>query len=217
VNRLSRNVDAVIDVERHPDTDEEPDFLPPLLERTLRRRGLSDTSIHSTFTNHGDEDRSHVLPPVSPQRRSFNTALSGLPVWPDHTSVFQALTRTMQNFRASTVGGIPGPSTPEPALDKDASMSTSPSKVSTVPVTPTDAQIPIQAPSTPSRRIIEPKPSRVASPNRGAILPSLASWAASNVAGDEPFIASSLRDESYMQRVGRGRTGIDENHTRDFY
>ncbi|KAJ3501719.1 hypothetical protein NLJ89_g9213 [Agrocybe chaxingu] len=32
-NRLSRNVDAVIDVERPPDIDEEPDYLPPLTGR----------------------------------------------------------------------------------------------------------------------------------------------------------------------------------------
>ena len=60
LNRLSQNVDAVIDVQRPQESDEEPDFLPPLLERTLRRCGLSDSSIHSTFANQGDRLYSHL-------------------------------------------------------------------------------------------------------------------------------------------------------------
>ena len=225
LNRLSQNVDAVIDVQKPQDSDEEPDFLPPLLERTLRRRGLSDSSIHSTFTNQGDDGRSTALPPSSPQRTSFNTANAGpssrLPTWPDRTSVFQALTRTVQNLRASAVGVIPpGPSTQEPTPNEDPSVPIPPPRVSTVvsvPETPKNVQTPIQAPSTPSRKIVQPRTSRVASPNQGVILPNLTSWAASSVAGDDPFIASSLRDESYMQRLSRGRTGGDESHTRDFY
>ena len=215
LNRLSQNVDAVIDVQRPQESDEEPDFLPPLLERTLRRRGLSDSSIHSTFTNQGDDGRSTALPPSSPQRTSFNTANAGpssrLPTWPDRTSVFQALTRTVQNLRASAVGVIPpGPFMQEPTPNEDPSVSMPPPRVSTiisVPETPKNVQTPIQVPSTPSRKIVQPRTSKVASPNQGVILPNLTSWAASNVAGDDPFIASSLRDESYMQRLARGRTG----------
>ena len=44
-NRLSRNVDAVIDQK----DNQVPDFHESLLERTLRPRGLSDSSIHTTF------------------------------------------------------------------------------------------------------------------------------------------------------------------------
>ncbi|KIM36107.1 hypothetical protein M413DRAFT_449423 [Hebeloma cylindrosporum] len=227
LSRLSQNVDAVIDVERPQQSDEEPDFLPPLLERTLRRRGLSDSSIHSTFTNQGDDGRSTALPPSSPQRTSFTTAIPGpssrLPTWPDRTSVFQALTRTVQNLRASAVGVVPsGTSARDSTLDEEPSspVSRPPPRVTTVvpvPESPKPIQTPIQAPSTPSRKVVQPKAARVASPNRGMILPNLTSWAAANVAGDDPFIASSLRDESYMQRVSRGRAGADGTHTRDFY
>jgi hypothetical protein len=56
---LSRNVDAMLDGGRGGD---EPDAGPPLLQRTLRRRGLSDSSMHSTFTTHG------ASPPASPVR-----------------------------------------------------------------------------------------------------------------------------------------------------
>jgi len=57
--RLSTVVDAVID--RTADQIDEFDpntagsFEPPLLERTLRPRGLSDSSIRSTFISHGNE------------------------------------------------------------------------------------------------------------------------------------------------------------------
>ena len=221
LNRLSQNVDAVIDVQRPQDSDEEPDFLPPLLERTLRRRGLSDSSIHSTFTNQGDDGRSTAIPPSSPQRTGFNKANSGpssrLSAWPDRTSMFQALTRTVQNLRASAVGVVPSGTFPrESTLEEDPPGTVPPPNVSTVvPVHETLKTV--QAPSTPPRKIVQPKPSRVASPNRGVILPNISSWAASNnIAGDDPFIASSLRDESYMQRVGRERTVRDESH-RDFH
>ena len=98
----------------------------------------------------------------------------------------------------------------EPTPNEDPSVSMPPPRVSTiisVPETPKNVQTPIQVPSTPSRKIVQPRTSKVASPNQGVILPNLTSWAASNVAGDDPFIASSLRDESYMQRLARGRTG----------
>ena len=47
---LSQNVDAVID--NPTNGEEEDDFRSNLLERTLRPRGLSDSSIHSTFLAH---------------------------------------------------------------------------------------------------------------------------------------------------------------------
>ena len=55
-NTLSINVDAIIDVEDpQMESDEGVDTLPPLMEQTLHRRGLSDSSIRSTFTSHVDE------------------------------------------------------------------------------------------------------------------------------------------------------------------
>lgn len=45
----SKNVDAVVD-----SVAEDEDFRPNLLERTLRPRGLSDSSIHSTFMSHAN-------------------------------------------------------------------------------------------------------------------------------------------------------------------
>lgn len=59
---LSRNVDAVIDsesaVHNSDDEDDEMNVAETLLERTLRPRGLSDSSIRSTFIS--DEDKSNT-------------------------------------------------------------------------------------------------------------------------------------------------------------
>ncbi|KAK0461600.1 uncharacterized protein EV420DRAFT_1526159 [Desarmillaria tabescens] len=81
-NRLSRNVDA--------DDSEEPDFLGPLVDHSLRRRGLSDSSIHSTFI--AEEKHSPAVPDDYPQE-------SG---WPDRNSVLQSLSKKVQNFRMAT-------------------------------------------------------------------------------------------------------------------
>ncbi|KAF9480191.1 hypothetical protein BDN70DRAFT_877945 [Pholiota conissans] len=223
MNRLSRNVDAVIDVDRPPAIDEESDTVPPLLERTLRRRGLSDSSIHSTFTSQGDEGRTPTLPP-SPQRTEFSPSAgssSRIPAWSDRASVFQALTRTVQNLRASAL------STPTSALSretpsKERSRSptlqagiVTPSVLNTVKETVESSQ-----PSTPTKKVAQPAaPTRIMSPNRGRILPNLTPWATGeSVAGDDPFIASSLRDESYIHRrdLSRSRVGNEETRAREY-
>lgn len=103
---LSRDVDAVIDVERPLEVDEEPDYLAPLLERTLRRRGLSDSSIHSTFTNQADDSR--------PSTIGVPTA-DGIPR-SDRTSVLETLSRTVQNFRMTASGTETGMGSPSAAL-----------------------------------------------------------------------------------------------------
>lgn len=222
IHRLSRNVDAVIDVDRPQDIDEEPDYLPPLLERTLRRRGLSDSSIHSTFTNHGDDPKSpHLLP--SPQRQAFvfPSASARLPAWPDRTSMFQVLSRTVQNLRASaTTPGTTPPFSP-PRVNENVVVSPSANIASGGQVGNALAASTESGPSQPStpRKVVQAKPVPMASPSRaGTILPNLTSWATSNVAFDpvpsaDPFVASSHCDESYM----RGRTEADEAHLRDYY
>lgn len=55
--RLSRNVDAVID----QNDNQIPDFHRTLLERTLRPRGLSDSSIHTTYLQEETESTPEKL------------------------------------------------------------------------------------------------------------------------------------------------------------
>ncbi|KAG6857005.1 hypothetical protein H0H87_011099 [Tephrocybe sp. NHM501043] len=93
-NAISRDVDAVIDVQTPLRADDETaDDLAPLLQRTLRRRGLSDSSIHSTFTSHAED-----VPPAP----SINI---GTPAWPIRPSVFETLSRTVQSIRGTASGG----------------------------------------------------------------------------------------------------------------
>jgi hypothetical protein len=94
-SRLCRDVSAVIDV--HQD-EGEADLLPPLLERTLRRRGLSDSSIHSTFTSQADGQPSAMM----------HGGLSTRYAWTEKGSVFLALSRKVQSFRLPTSSGLSG-------------------------------------------------------------------------------------------------------------
>lgn len=102
--RLSRIVDAVIDspqlggdsAEADEDNTSGP---PPALGRALRR-GLSDSSIRTTFTQHGEDAQQEAnAAPDTSQR-------------PDRESVLQALSRKMQSFRfASTAASAASTST----------------------------------------------------------------------------------------------------------
>jgi hypothetical protein len=67
---LSRNVDAVIDP--HASSEERGGFDPA---RTLRTRGLSDSSIRSTFLQHGEAPPA-IKTPKSPSKRKALSALS---------------------------------------------------------------------------------------------------------------------------------------------
>ncbi|KAF8345646.1 hypothetical protein F5887DRAFT_1074369 [Amanita rubescens] len=78
--------------------------------RPRLRRGLSDSSIHSTFTSQAmDEERSYPHSPVAPNSGpSVGVVPNRQPrfpaMWPDRQSVLQALSRTMQNFRLGQGG-----------------------------------------------------------------------------------------------------------------
>ncbi|TDL29974.1 hypothetical protein BD410DRAFT_780491 [Rickenella mellea] len=188
-NRLSRNVDAVLDAGaglrrgdggEHgggaDDGDGAEDFRETLLNRTLRPRGLSDSSIRSTFLKHEGAAATspttttgNAPPHVPPGRQGAYYA---------RPTVFQALSRTVANIRS----GTPGTSPPS-------------SSTSSMPV-----------------------PERMGSPRMIEFLPSLniASWAAAG-AGMEAAMAEefvgSVGDESHMRNVnvhGRGWGGRGE-------
>jgi len=176
-NRLSRNVDAVIDVDSPSQGDEEPDYLAPLLQRTLRRRGMSDSSIHSTFTSQADESR---LPPI-------NVPMVG-GLSPRQTSVFQALSRTVQSFRLAG-------STLSAGSASGSDAGTSPPQSSTnIEVVPPQAK-----PETGAR---------ASSPSLTNLIPNLSSWAAAGnvldpMTGTEPFFVRGTREDSALRRPGR--------------
>ncbi|KAJ3811982.1 hypothetical protein F5876DRAFT_75281 [Lentinula aff. lateritia] len=106
-NFLSRNVDAVIDEQntRLPMVDEgangeEKDIITPLMHHKLKRRGLSDSSIHSTFTSQGDE----LMPSQGTSTLPLETH------WPSKGSVLQALSRKVQSFRSGITDVLPSSS-----------------------------------------------------------------------------------------------------------
>ncbi|KAK7013120.1 PCI domain-containing protein [Favolaschia claudopus] len=130
-NRMSRNVDAVLDgvgtPVRQPGSgdasgDEEPDYLAPLLQRTLRRRGLSDSSIHSTYAAQAAEDEAAgAQPPLSPLSRTEAT-------WLESGSVLQALSRRVQSFRSGLSVETTPQEGPEGASLSGSELGTSPPK-----------------------------------------------------------------------------------------
>ncbi|KAL5529974.1 hypothetical protein ACEPAF_6231 [Sanghuangporus sanghuang] len=196
--RLPRNVDAVVDsgsAIQDSDEDEngESSGVPDtLLERTLRPRGLSDSSIRTTFLNDGATPASPTVDipdapaptPISPV--PVRAPLRGGSALRQSTVPIQGSLRTsvLQSF--SRAFAIPSLSTPS-------------DNASSSPVS-TSSREPISAPN------------RAASP-RG-ILPSFAGWAASQAGLDaqaaDDFVGSvrDREDEAVFGRPAWQREGL---------
>lgn len=187
--RLPRNVDAVVDVEpsirESDDEDGAGERGTTLLERTLRPRGLSDSSIHSSFL--ADEEGadptspSKGLAPHAPLASGPSGRQGAFPSDAGLTrqSVLRSLSKTIQAFKASPSTTVTGAAPP---------------KVSVSSVSP-----PID-----SSHI-----SRATSPNRTEILPTIASWAATQAGLDadsaEQFVGSFRDDQASGTLAGRRR------------
>ncbi|KAH8835469.1 hypothetical protein DL96DRAFT_1574366 [Flagelloscypha sp. PMI_526] len=102
-HRMSRHLDAVIDF----------DVNVPIIPKTLRRRGLSDSSMHSTFTSHAEE-----LSQPQPTSAAHQEA------WP----VFQAISKRVQNLRSTSTSRDSTPRKPSiaPQVIRQPTRSTSP-------------------------------------------------------------------------------------------
>ncbi|KIK94069.1 hypothetical protein PAXRUDRAFT_143685 [Paxillus rubicundulus Ve08.2h10] len=115
-SQLSRGVDAVLDADtvsiRNVEDSEAGDVPGPLLERTLRRRGLSDSSIHSTLMNQGGG---------SGDTANANSA-EPTGAWLERTSVLRTLSRTMQNFKQAASHTISGVANPTAATALSSSL-----------------------------------------------------------------------------------------------
>jgi hypothetical protein len=194
-NRLSRNVDAVIDFDTPRDGDEE-DTLGPLLQHTLRRRGLSDSSIHSTFMNQSEE--AEITPYVT-----MHDQVSAQETWGDKTSVLKALGRKVQNFRfaASSLSSSPSGNPPVASPLSESSSPPNPRDLSSSP---------------PSNNRTAPVPVPTTSNIASMLIPtglSLASWAGGpNAFETEPYHVSSVRGDALIHRSIRRP---DQN--RDFF
>lgn len=237
-NRLSRNVDAVIDIVEKQQGNEggQNDDVPPLLQRTLRRRGVSDTSIHSTFTSHGRPVSPEV--PSSPRRNAPSAVERRMPAWRDTNSVLQAFNWGVFNFK-QPVEVVAAPVVSPDSRERETSDFKSTSNnvrhevsINPVPLSDEATQIPIVPavsadhtihPETPSQRqspikkSAQSKPVQVTSSNtnNGRMLPDLASWAASNMVVDDgfDFVGGSLRDETFMPRGSFHRRIVPKDDT----
>ena len=190
-SRLSRTVDAMIDADR--DRREEEDTLGALLERTSIHRGMSDSSIHSTFLSHGGE-RDAPEEPTDPHAPP-----------PDRSSVLQTLSRRMQTFR---FGGAPPPPSDSQATVTEAGRTSRPD----TPVSAQDGRATPTGARTRSHSTANSQGQvsvvRAASPSSRGLFPTinLSSWASAALdqAVDEPapFSMGSPRDE-FLHRWGR--------------
>ena len=228
--RLSRIVDAMIDTPQPAapseaagqglhdrDTDDSGNDSggpPPALERALRR-GLSDSSVHTTFTQHGDD--AHAHPDLG--------ADSSQPA--DRESVLQALSRKVQAFRfmaptaaparaeatTSSVAGqtVTGPvSRPQTPLARRNTTGKTRVKTKTkanAAEEDNNASTPRSSPPRPIPRASRDVRALDQSAGAGASLFGLSSWTAAypDVAGmedhhDPSVYAASPRQEPLLQR-----------------
>ena len=204
--RLSRIVDAVIDSPQVPREDaghasDDSGGPPPALERALRR-GLSDSSIRTTFTQHGGEEAHDA------EAESSEGAAQ-----PSNTqSVLQALSRKVQAFRFVTAAASTQTSGEESAPPTSAKSSQS------RPQTPVARASTVDDPTTPRRsppRAIPPRKGTGGGGARGAeggapastSLFGLSSWTAGYDEMEDaerpvggPYYAGSPREEGFGQR-----------------
>ncbi len=200
-NRLSRIVDAVID-----DPDNGPSSHPG---RTLRSKGLSDSSIHESFMQASPVHR--LITPSGLALTSSNDAdaMTGFGISFTRESVLQSLSRTVQSFR-NTQESIPSTSQPpQPAQlsseGRDGTVSSSASDFSgpgsTLASYPSGASPPQGIPGTQSRSRVNRSSSRSARKREfsyGTVRPSGSTAVPTRVAGDSlgSTPISSIRDES---------------------
>ncbi|KAF9238792.1 hypothetical protein BU15DRAFT_75015 [Melanogaster broomeanus] len=192
---LSRGVDAVLDADsvpvRNVEGSEADDVPGPLVERTLRRRGLSDSSIHSTFMGEDSTNPAELTGP-----------------WLERTSVLRTLSRTMQSFKqvaSDTISGVAGPAT-------TASSSSSPPALASGT---SDSKALASHDGLDIPRSQQP---RASSSTFSSLLPNLTSWAAAGTALDsshphshpQPNYYAGAREDAVTPRLlGRESQGRD--------
>ncbi|WVQ78526.1 hypothetical protein IAT38_000612 [Cryptococcus sp. DSM 104549] len=146
--RLSAAVDAVIDASAVDDEDEDVavggSYEPPLLERQLRPRGLSDSSIRSTTVSHArDLTNEAAMASVGTARApAFGATPAG-------ASVFQTLSRKFYSFRAPEETA----SIPDSSASTTIAADTTPKRTpSSTPKSKSSATSPVRPiPRSPSR------------------------------------------------------------------
>ena len=185
--RLSQNVDAVIDIDSLAQDNE--DSVSPLLQRTLMRRGLSDSSIHSTFLSQADEP----LSPVSTRQEA----------WPDRAGMLRTLSRTVKTF-TSAAGSTLAAASSRTADGGETPISSSPPHSSRISETPEGAKRIV-----PSSSSSPPGANPHSTSSIAVFIPSLTSWTAAGETLDNSGFTGTPRD---LHKNWGGR----ETRERDF-
>ena len=107
---LPRNVDAVIDLDPHASSEERSGTDP---SRTLRTRGLSDSSIRTTFIQHGEG--ASLVTQTQPLKSPEATGHTG-------RTVLGALSQTVLSVVSGKVSPSPQPAASSPNSAKDLSF-----------------------------------------------------------------------------------------------
>lgn len=166
--RLPAAVDAVIDSSADqlqgadPASIEEP-VPAPLLERQLRPRGLSDSSIRSTFHSHAPPEASLVTPSGPASRQAaYNSTHRPKPAATGGGGILESLSNRFYAFRggaaATDVSPInPPPDEPPSKADNTSSLDIDAPEVKILPSTPIPTQpISVSPSSSSSRRPLSP-------------------------------------------------------------
>ena len=114
--QLSRVVDAVIDVQSPTVATTPLDYQATLLHRGLRPRGRSESSIHTTFLNHAEDQ-----PDPNEEQQAVGDLTSQTPTSSGILASFGKKVLGLRNVSSSfgqlSRGATPKPSIPEPAQD----------------------------------------------------------------------------------------------------
>ncbi|OCH94494.1 hypothetical protein OBBRIDRAFT_884689 [Obba rivulosa] len=187
--RLPRAVDAVIDTRERQGPE---GAAPTLLDRTLSKRGLSDSSIHTTFLAHGEE-----------HQRSAEGAHP--PPAPDRQSVLQALSRRVTSFRFGSLyaasGAAEGAAVSRPSTPTNHRASGSQDG----PIAE-GARTPRRAPRDQRERQLQQSSPRAIQPSASRLFQrvNVQAWAAAFEPPEEavPFFTGSPREEGgFMHRT----------------
>lgn len=215
--RLSRVVDAIIDQDpevvfsrthsgatspvRSPHGEERDTVAPDtIFARTLRPRGLSDSSIHTTFMSHAED------PPKFPivVTDTSDPSAPGMDKKKDRVSVLQTLSRKMSTFRFTSNNPVVSAAsvTAAGAISRPQTPVQSTSRQATVPPQPVFSLPPkgnAQSEITPVP-IVEPK-ARATSPSNAVTIFSglnFANWASSALESTtEAVVAPSVIPYQY--------------------
>lgn len=162
--RLPTAVDAVIDSSADqlqgadPASIEEP-VPAPLLERQLRPRGLSDSSIRSTFHSHGlPGDMPTASSGPASRQAAYNTVHKAKPVAAGGGGILESLSNRFYAFRGTATTDI-SPVNPPPDAPPSSAGSTpalDAPEVKVLPSTPIPTKAISVSPSSSSKRPVSP-------------------------------------------------------------